>query len=233
MSPRVGELADKRGRAETTCSCLCFFFFIHQYWHNTMGKGQATTSSSKGKGKAKSSASGPIKGKVESLLGNGEALSASVFLGYGSVNLMHDLHPANSTARIWTLSFSGLHETAERHHPMMCESCGTPCSQRSKWVTIEWQSLFLLNACGSKMKAHSSRISMGSRTPSFHPLCSSLSPSRMKRFGHSEETYVWTTIIYYIAIAIDDYCSTGVWPFGRHMLNVWSVSSVPKLCWRR
>ena len=60
-----------------------------------MGKGQATASSSKGKGKAKSSVSGPIKGKVESLLGNGKALSASVFLGYGNVNLVHHLQPSS------------------------------------------------------------------------------------------------------------------------------------------
>lgn len=54
------------------------------------GKGQATPS------KSKPQKDPVIKGSFESLLGNGEALSAQVFLGYGAVNLVHDLQSESS-----------------------------------------------------------------------------------------------------------------------------------------
>jgi hypothetical protein len=58
---------------------------------------QATTMSGrKSKPSTSASAKLPVKGRIlsgfEALLGNGEELSRTAFMGYGAVNFVHDLH---------------------------------------------------------------------------------------------------------------------------------------------
>jgi|SRR5271156_2969346 hypothetical protein len=60
------------------------------------GKGKATSTSTRSKAAAQKDP--VLKGSFESLLGNGEALSTGVFLGYGAINLVHDLQSEVSSS---------------------------------------------------------------------------------------------------------------------------------------